>query len=184
MQLARHLGAQLPDGLRMAGTLDGVIGYAEQGNWQGQLAFQDAAVTIPNSPPVRFEQAMLLFDGGHVRLPAAVARTTGDDLARIEASYTLATGELKLNIATDSMKVEGLQSQAALAAVPILEQVQAGIWMGALQYERAGGSSGEWSGAFQLEDATFALPGLAEPVLVHSAYTRLDGARVAWIRFA
>jgi hypothetical protein len=179
MQLARHLGAQLPDGLRMAGTLDGVIGYAEQGNWQGQLAFQDAAVTIPNSPPVRFEQAMLLFDGGHVRLPAAVARTTGDDLARIEASYTLATGELKLNIATDSMKVEGLQSQAALAAVPILEQVQAGIWKGALQYERAGGSSGEWSGAFQLEDATFALPGLAEPVLVHSAHTRLDGARVS-----
>jgi hypothetical protein len=179
LQLARHLGAQLPDGLKMAGTLDGAIGYTEQGNWQGQLAFQDAAVAIPNSAPVRFEQATLLFDGGNIRLPAAVARTTSDDLARIEAAYALATGEFKLNIATNSMKVEGLQSQASLAAVPILEQVQSGNWKGALKYERQAGASGEWSGAFQLADATFPLPGFAEPVLVHSAHVRLDGARVS-----
>ena len=31
LQLARHLGARLPDGLKMAGTLDGAIGYSEQG---------------------------------------------------------------------------------------------------------------------------------------------------------
>ena len=96
LQLARHLGAQLPDGLKMEGTLDGAIGYSEQGSWQGQLAFRDAAVTIPDSPPVRFEQATLLFDGAHVRLPAALARTSGDDLARIEAAYELATRQLEL----------------------------------------------------------------------------------------
>jgi hypothetical protein len=179
LQLARHLGAQFPEGLKMAGTLDGAIGYAEQGSWQGQLAFQDAAVTIPNSPPVGFEQATLLFDGGNVRLPAAVVRTTGDDLARIGVAYALGTGDLKLTIATDSMKVEGLQSQAALAAVPILEQVQSGTWKGALQYERVADSSGQWSGAFQLEDATLPLPGLAETVLIHSAHARLEGARVS-----
>jgi hypothetical protein len=179
LQLARHLGAQLPEGLKMAGTLDGVIGYEGQGSWQGQLAFQDAAVTIPDSPPVRFEQGTLLFDGGHIRLPAAVARTTGDDLARIEATYVPATGELKLNIATDSMKVEGLQSQAALAAVPILEQVRSGVWKGAIEYQRGVSSPGEWSGTFQLEDATFSMPGFAEPLVVHTARARLDGARVS-----
>jgi hypothetical protein len=77
------------------------------------------------------------------------------------------------------MKVEGLQSQAALAAVPILEQVQSGTWKGALQYERVADSSGQWSGAFQLEDATLPLPGLAETVLIHSAHARLEGARVS-----
>ncbi len=179
LQLARHLGAQLPDGLRMAGTLDGAIGYTEQGSWQGQLAFRDAAVTIPNSPPVRFEEAALLFGGGNVRLPPAVARTSGDDLARIEAAYALATGEFKLNIATNSMKVEGLQSQASLAAVPVLDQLQSGIWKGALQYERAAGAPGEWSGMFQLENAALPLPGLAEPMLVHSAHARLEGVRVS-----
>ena len=33
------------------------------------------------------------------------------------------------------MKVEGLQTQAALAAVPILEKVQSGVWKGALRYQ-------------------------------------------------
>lgn len=179
LQLARHLGAQFPDGLQMAGSLDGAIGYTEQGRWQGQLAFQDAAVTIPNSPPVRFEQAALLFDGSHIQLPPAVVRTSGDDLAQIEGAYAMSTGEFKLSIATDSMKVEGLQSQAALAAVPILEQVQSGNWKGALVYQRDASSAGQWSGAFQLQNATFSLPGFAEPLVVHSARARLDGERVS-----
>ena len=178
LQLARHLGAQLPDGLKMDGTIDGAIGFSEQGSWQGQLVFQDAAVAIPDSPPVRFEQAQLLFDGSHVRLPAAVARTAGDDLARIEAEYELNSGALALSIATDSMAVATLRSQASLAAVPVLEQVHSGTWKGQLHYRRAPGAAGEWSGAFQLEDANIPLPGLADPLRVQSAHVKLDGARV------
>lgn len=178
LQLARHLGAQLPNGLRMEGTLDGAIGFSEQGSWQGQLAFRDAAVTIPDSAPIRFEQATLLFDGAHVRLPAALARTSGDDLARIEAAYELATGSFDLNIATESMKVEGLQTQAALAAVPILEKVQSGVWKGALRYQYQPAGTGEWSGSLQLQNVTLPLPGLAVPLRIQSAHARLDGARV------
>jgi hypothetical protein len=179
LQLARHLGANLPDGLKVDGSLDGAIGYSEEGSWQGQLAFQDAAVTIPGSPPVSFEHAALLLDGGHIRLPAAVARTSGDDLARIEAAYELDNGRLELAIETDSMAVAGLQSQAALAAVPILEQVQSGVWKGKLTYQRQPESPGQWSGAFQLEHADIPLPSLAEPLRVQTASVKLDGARVS-----
>src|SRR5579859_1683152 len=179
LQLARHLGAQLPDGLKMEGSLDGAIGYSGQGNWQGQLAFQDAAITIPNSAPIRFEQAKLLFEGGHVHLPEALARTPADDLARIEAEYDPVTGALNLSIVTDSMAVATLRSQAALAAVPMLEQVESGVWKGKLRYQREAGSVGEWSGAFQLADAEIPLPGIAEPLRVQSANAEIQGARVA-----
>jgi hypothetical protein len=173
------LGARLPDGLKMEGSLDGAIGYSGQGNWQGQLAFQDAAVTIPDSAPIRFEQAKLLFEGGRVHLPEALARTPADDLARIEAEYDPGTGALDLSIATDSMAVAALRSQAALAAVPMLEQVESGIWKGKLRYQRETGSTGEWSGAFQLADADIPLPGIAEPLRVQSASAAIHGARVA-----
>jgi hypothetical protein len=179
LQLARHLGTPLPAGLKIEGTIDGAIGYTGQGSWQGQLAFQDAAVTIPDSPPVRFEQAVLLFDGSRVHLPQAVARTAGDDLARIEADYQLDTGELDLAIATDSMAVAGLRSQAALAAVPILEHVTSGTWKGSLRYQREAESAGEWSGAFEIANAEIPLEGLADPLKVEFAHARLDGARVA-----
>lgn len=179
LQLARHLGAQLPEGLKIEGTLDGAIGYSQPGRWQGQLAFQDAAVTIPDSPPVRFEQATVLFEGSHVRLPAAVARTPENDLARIEGEYELDSGALGLTITTDSMAVAGLRSQAALAAVPILEQVQSGTWNGTLEYRHVPTFQSEWSGAFQLENADIPLAGFAEPLRIGSAKVRLDGAKVA-----
>ena len=179
LQLARHLGAQLPDGLKMEGTLDGAIGYSRPGGWQGQLAFRDAAVTIPDSPPVRFEQAVLLFDGSRVQLPPAVARTTENDLARLEGEYDLDSGALGLTIATDSMAVAGLRSQAALAAVPILEQVRTGTWNGTLEYRHVPGLEGAWSGAFQLENADITLPGFAEPLRIGTARAKLDGAKAA-----
>lgn len=179
LTLARHLGAQLPEGLRVAGTIDGAIGYSEQESWQGQVAFRDAAVTIPDSAPVNFEQATLLFDGAHIRLPKAVVRTSGDDLAQIEATYELATGGFDLGVATDSMKVEALQTQASLAAVPILENVQSGVWRGALRYRYAPRATGEWSGLLYLQDVNLPLPGLAEPVKVQTAQVKLDGMRVA-----
>jgi hypothetical protein len=179
LQLARHLGARLPEGLSLDGTLDGAIGYAEPGSWQGQLAFQDAAVAIPDSPPVRFEQATLLFDGSHMRLPAAVAHTSSDDLARLEGEYALDTGALDLTITTDAMAVAALRAQAALAAVPLLDQVRSGVWSGKLEYQHAPGSEGQWSGAFQLENAEIPLAGIAEPLRVESARAKLDGTRVA-----
>ncbi|HXI41248.1 MAG TPA: hypothetical protein VNH83_14790 [Bryobacteraceae bacterium] len=179
LQLARHLGARLPDGLKLEGSLDGAIGYSGQGTWQGQLAFQDAAVTIPDSAPIRFEQAKLLFEGGHVHLSEALARTQADDLARIEAEYDPRTGALDLSIATDSMAVAALRSQAALAAVPMLEQAESGVWKGKLRYQGEPGAAGEWSGAFQLTDANIPLPGMAEPLRVQSANATIQGARVA-----
>jgi len=178
LQLARHLGAHLPEGLRMEGTMDGAIGYSEQGSWQGELAFRDAAITIPDSAPVRVEQATLLFDGARVLLPSVVARTSGDDLARIEATYTPATGVFNLGIATDSMKVEGMQSQAALAAVPILEKLQSGEWKGVLHYLYQPPAAGAWSGMFQLQDVTLPLSGVAVPLRIQTARARIEGPRV------
>ncbi|HKW99070.1 MAG TPA: hypothetical protein VJN43_15120 [Bryobacteraceae bacterium] len=178
LQLARHLGAPLPAGLTMEGTIDGAIGYAGQGSWQGQVAFQDASVTIPDSTPVRFEQAKLLFDGGRVHLPTAVARTSADDLARIEGDYDWNTGALDLSIATDSMAATSLRSQVSLASVPLLDQVQSGTWSGKLRYERQGGLAGEWSGIFHLQNAEMPVPGLAGPLVVESARAQLEGTRV------
>ncbi len=71
MELARHMGAQFPPKLQLGGTMDGAIGYSGAGSLQGELAFHDTALTIPDSPPVRFDQADVVFDHGHVRLSPA-----------------------------------------------------------------------------------------------------------------
>ncbi len=178
LQLVRHLGAPVPAGLKMAGTLDGAVGYSEPGGWQGQLAFSDAAFTLSDSPPLRFEQAKLLFDAGHIHVPAAVARTSGGDLARLEADYQLQSGALNLAIASESMTVGGLRSQVSLAAVPLLELVESGVWKGQLEYQKRPDVPGEWSGTFELDHAQVPVLGLAMPLGILSANVQLDGAKI------
>jgi hypothetical protein len=177
MELARHMGAQFPPKLKLSGSMDGAIGYSGQGSFQGQLAFHDTALTIPDSPPIRFEQAYMVVDHGHVRLSPAVVRTADQEQAQIEADYAMDEEALDLSISAEAMKVASLRAQVALAAVPWLEQVTSGQWSGQLHYRVAGGKAG-WTGRLELGDAQIAVPGLADPLEIASARAQIDGARI------
>src|SRR6185369_13590647 len=140
-----------------------------EGSFQGQLAFRGAALTIPDSPPLSFDEAYVICDSGHVRLSPAVVHTAD------------------LLISTESMKVASLRSQVALAAVPWLEQLKSGHWSGELHYHgepappvsqpvsddsvtpQSAVAAAGWTGRLQLTDAETPLPGLADPVQLATA---------------
>jgi AsmA family len=172
IELARHMGAEIPPKLKAAGTVDGAVGYSGQGSLQGELGFRNTVVTIPDSAPIRFEAARMLFDRGHLHLTPAVV-SVHDDQAQIEADYTFDTQNFTLSISTGSMDVASLRSQVALAAVPWLEQVQAGRWKGLLQY-----APGGWTGKIELADAQLPLPGLADPLRIETANAQIAGHQV------
>ena len=132
-------------------------------------------MTIPDSPPIRFEQARLLFDRGHVHLAPAVVRRLRDDEAQLEADYTWDTQTMDLTISTGSMHVDSLRSQVALAAVPWLGGLSSGIWKGSLRYET---EDPGWTGRIELADAEVPVPGIAEPLRVDTARVRIDHARL------
>jgi hypothetical protein len=178
MQLARDMGAVFPPKLQLSGTVDGAIGYSGEGSFQGTLGFHNAAVTIPDSPPVRFEHAYLVTDHGHVRLSPAEVRSGDDDRTEIEADYAMDGDTLDLSIVTESMKVSSLRSQVALAAVPWLERLKTGEWSGQLRYHREPAHAG-WTGDLEVKDAQIDVPGLADPLQLSSAHAQIDGARLA-----
>jgi hypothetical protein len=174
LELARHMGADLPAKLQLGGVMDGAIGYSGQGSVQGTVAFQDASLTIPDSPAVRFEHAALVFDGDRVRLSPAVARMADDDAAEIEGEYAMGSGTLDVSLSTEGMKVASLRAQAE---VPWLEQARGGQFSGQLRYHREAARAG-WSGHVELKDAEVPIPGLADPLAVALARGEIDGARV------
>jgi len=176
LELARHMGVQFPPKLQMNGAMDGAVGYSEEAGLQGGLAFHDTVLTVPDSPPVRFGQAHVIFDHGHARLSPAIVRGE-DDEARLEADWALDDAVLDLTISTDGMKVQSLRAQAALANVPGLEQVTAGAWSGGLNFHRDRDRSG-WSGRIELSDAKMPMAGFADPLQLASAQVRIDGARL------
>jgi hypothetical protein len=177
MELASHMGAQFPRGLKLTGTMDGALSYSNAGGIQGGLAFHNTALTIPDSPPVRFEHAYVVFQNGHAWLSPAVVRTEQDQ-AQIEADYSSDEGTFDLSIGADHMKLSALRAQPALAAVPWFEHVNSGVWSGQLRYRRTAATAG-WSGRFDVEDAQISVPGLADPVELAFTHAQLDGLRVA-----
>jgi len=176
LELARHMGAQFPPKLQLAGVMEGAIGYSE-GNLQGQVAVRDGSLTIPDSPAMRFDQATVVFDGGHIRLTPARVQTSGQDEAQVEADYAMDDNTLDLSISTEAMNVESLRKQVALAALPWLEQVRSGQWSGQLHYHYGADRSG-WTGRLALSDAEIPVPGMADPVQLTSANAQIEGARV------
>ena len=177
LELARHMGAQIPPKLQLGGTIDGALGYSGEGSFQGELAFHDAALTIPDSPPVRFDQARIVVGQGHIYLAPSLVRTGDQDQAQVEADYKMDPGALDLNISTESMQVASLRAQVALAAVPWLEQVESGQWQGQLHYHDGGETTG-WTGSLEVKDAKIAVPGLADPLQLASARAQINGARI------
>jgi hypothetical protein len=178
MQLANDMGAQIPPKLQLSGTMDGAIGYSGAGSFQGTLAFHDAALTIPDSPVLRFDRAYIIMDHGHVRLSPAAVRDPDDNRAEVEADYAIDRDSFDLSIVTAAMKVASLRAQVSLAAVPWLEQVEAGEWDGQLHYHREPSKAG-WSGDLHLRDARVEVPGLAAPVELASVHAQIDGGRVS-----
>ncbi len=188
MQVARDMGAQFPPKLAVGGTVEGAIGYSGQGSFQGTLGFHDASLTIPDSPPIRFENAYLVMDHGRVRLTPASVVTADGERAALEGDYAIDDQTLELKISTESMNVASLRSQVALAAIPWLERLESGQWSGNLVYRlspkgSAPGNSAPansaWSGDLQVKDARIKAPGLADPLLLTSVHARIDGAQLA-----
>ncbi|MDQ2901898.1 MAG: hypothetical protein M3Y07_19195, partial [Acidobacteriota bacterium] len=179
MAFARHMGVPAPEQLHITGTLDGSVGYTGQGAIDGQLAFHDTALALPDSTPVQFEDARVVLTGGHGHLTPAIARTAQSDTARIEADYEFATQALDLDVSTETMSIASLHSQAALAGLPVLEQMQSGNWNGHLRYRVKPGIAGAWSGQVQLSDVDLPFAGFSAPVRLDSAQADIDGDAVS-----
>ncbi|MGB7761962.1 MAG: hypothetical protein WBL61_19160 [Bryobacteraceae bacterium] len=177
LELARHMGLEAPLKLELDGAVDGAIGYSGAGSLQGELALHEAAVTIPDAPPLMIEQASIILDGGHARLAPTVVRTAGQDKAQIEADYAFGDGAFDIAISAERMRVAALRAQVALAAVPWLEQVQSGDWSGQLRYHRDAGKAG-WTGSLEVGQAEIPVDGLADPLRIDSARVEIEGARV------
>jgi hypothetical protein len=178
MGLATHMGAQFPPRLKLSGTMDGAVGYSGTEGFQGQLAFHEAALTIPDSPPIRFEEAYVIVDHGHARLSPALVHPDDEAEARMEADYDMNQQALDLTISTDGMRVSSLRAQAGLAAVPWLDQISNGSWSGELRHHRDS-TAAIWKGNIQINDARIAIPGISDPIEFSSAHAEIDGPRVA-----
>lgn len=181
LELARHMGVRLPGEMKAGGWVEGVVGYSGSGGMQGELGFVEATVEMPGSSPLRFDQAHVVFEGNDVSLRPSIVRTEEDQQASLSGRWTRQTGAWDFRISTASMDVGALRAQAALAAVPWIEQLESGNWSGDLRYrvDPQEETNSGWSGRVSVREGVLTSPGIADPIHLEQAQATIDGPRVA-----
>lgn len=178
LEIARHLGAALPEKFTAEGSVSGEVQYSEPDGIAGRVALQDASVTLPDAQPLRAASAAVVIDHQVMSLEPSTVRVGENESADVEGSFSLGgAGSLDLKITTRGLSVSDLRS-FGVAAIPLLDQTPQGTWRGWARYEWARDEVGRWSGEYELQNARIPVEGLAEPVKVLSAAVILNGKRV------
>jgi hypothetical protein len=183
LEIARHMGAPLPDKLAAEGSLSGQVGYSQPDGFAGKIALTDASVTLPDGRPLRAASAEVKVDHQVVSLEPSTVRVGENESADVEGSFSLeSSAKLDLKIATKGLSVSDTRS-FGVAAIPLLDQAPQGTWRGWARYhwERDEGQRdepGQWSGDYELQNARIPVDGLAEPLKVQSAAVSLNGKHI------
>ena len=137
LEIARHMGAALPEKFGAEGSLSGDVRYSEADGVAGKVVLQDASVTLPDAQPIRAASAEVTIDHQVVSLSPSTVSVGETESAEVEGSFSLEGAEqLDLKITTRGLSVPDMRS-FGVAAIPLLEQTPQGKWKGWARYEWA-----------------------------------------------
>ena len=164
LDLARQMGADLPPNREHDRIARWRVGLLGAGKPAGRAGLPRCVDRIAGFSAHALRAGAPDFRPRPRQAGARAVRTAQDETAQLEADYDWKAQSLDLTISTDAMRLESLRAQAALAAIPWLEQVAGGTWKGQLRYQIAAGSRPRtgphlaktgWTGAIDLRDASF-----------------------------
>lgn len=177
VEVARHLGAALPEDLTAEGGVSGAVSYTEQGGLSGKVELRDAALTLPNAETFRTSFAPVALSGGTLYMENSSVEIGPKQSIEVEAAYQMqAPRELDLRISTRGLNIADMPS-FSVAAIPLLNHMQQGSWRGWARFR-----GGQWSGEYEVQNARVPVEGIAGAVRIQSAAVRLNGANATVTR--
>lgn len=179
VEVARHMGAALPEKLITGGSVSGSVSYSEADGIAGRAELVDASLTLPDAKPLHTASVGVAIERQAISLEPSIVNVGEEESADVEGSYAWAPGGgLDLKITTRGVNVADLRS-LRLAAIPLLDQILQGTWRGSAHYHWSPGETSAWSGEYELQNARVDVEGLAEPLRIQSAAVSFEGKRVA-----
>lgn len=182
VETARHMGAALPADVIAEGKVNGAIGVASPGGLNGELAFTDTALRVPNSGSVHMPAALLVIADRQVRLEPTEVTLENGHTARVEARYSAAQRVFSAAITARALSAADLRTGTArilsAGAIPMIAACRQGVWGGVLEYVQKGDEPALWTGHLELQNATLDLPGVAAPLRIADANVDIEGAQL------
>jgi hypothetical protein len=180
MEVARHMGTAMPEKLVADGSVSGAIRYSQENGFAGRVELQNASLTLPEGQPLKAANAAVVIENNAFSMEPSTITIGDSQSAEVEGGFDPGGG-LNLKIATRGLDVDDLRS-FGLSSLPLLEQTPQGTLRGSASYKWTPGAPGEWTGEYELQNARFAIEGLADPLRIQSAAVVSNGARISLTR--
>jgi hypothetical protein len=180
LPLARQIGLPISGGVQLNGTLDGAVSFARTGPVEGSAMISKAELAAAGAPPLTFSDTHMTVAGGRVVLGPSTLRAAGDEEATLGAEFDLTSRALSITVASKGMELSALRNHPVLSTIPVLRELQTGVWKGSLTYSNETDSPAVWSGAIDLQRAVISFPPFAGPIRIATAHVDLneDGVSV------
>ena len=181
VDMARKLGAPLPDKMTAEGVVSGTARYRNTEGLGGNLEVRDAAVTVPDAAPLKIATATVFLKGKTLVAGPNTVLIGEQGATDVEATYqTGEGGGAQVKITTRRMNMADLRALGG--TVPMLDRITDGTWRGTLTYQKPLTAVGAWSGDFELQNTSLAVDGIADPVRVQSALVSVNPQQVSVTR--
>ncbi len=181
VDMARKLGAPLPEKMTAGGVLSGTARYRNTEGLGGNLEVRDATVTVPDAAPIKIATATIFLKDKTIAAGPNTVQIGEEGAADLEATYQSGEGGgSEVKITTRRMNIADLHALAG--AVPLLDRVTDGTWRGALAFQKPLTAAATWSGDFEVQDTSLAVDGIAGPVHIQSASVTVNPDQVSVTR--
>jgi len=180
-EILQYLNVALPERVTVEGKLSGVLGYSPNHGLQGIVDLPVASVKGADLT-FRLEQARLLVDRELFQLEPAMLTMGEGRTLEVQGSYQPGSQSFTWRTGNQSLPAaDFLLSQQQLTGLnaPFLAAMSEGAFRGTLNYRKDGDDPPQWSGQFNIKDASFVLPGLASTVAIASARAVMAENRIS-----
>jgi hypothetical protein len=180
VELARRLGAHMPDGLKLEGAVAGTLRIAQAEPPEGDVTVRDARISLRDSAPIEAAETHFELRGSELTLEPTSVAAAGATPVELAGQWDFETERLAFSLRGSHLKLNTLRGALArlegVGAPVLLDACTDGELEGTLRYERSAAAAEDatWSGDVKLGAARCAVVGLGEPLRVESAHVTLQ----------
>ncbi len=170
LPLAIRMGLSLPNDADLHGSLNGAIGYTSGTGWGGGFLITNAQAILPGAPVMRAAAANVTISGDHAHFDPAIIEAGGGGTLRLGGDYFFVQPRAEATLTAVDVPIKELKSFVSswFGGPEALSALRGGDITGRFSYSHSPSDldvSGNpahaaWSGQFELDDATLAVPGV------------------------
>lgn len=184
LDVARRLGARMPEGLSVEGELVGALKYSQSKPSEGSVTLKNGRVSAGGSQPLSLPEAQFALAGTQLTLAPAEASTPEGIQGRVSGRWDVQSEELSFEVQSAGIPLNDLLAAAGRLQVappaPLGRSCRDGEVGGTLAFHRAAKREEEeteardtWSGDLQVRRAVCTLEGTAQPVRLQAGLLTL-----------